>query len=256
MNLLNELLSLCESAEKNLLGLIIDGQKITKDTPLNKWQGSFYCSSNKLTSLEYCPSEVGGSFSCSDNKLTSLEYCPSEVGRNFSCYDNVLTSLEYCPSEVGGDFSCSYNKLTSLEYCPSEVGGSFYCSNNELTSLKYCQSKVVGNFWCSNNKLTSLEYCPSEVGGSFGCSNNKLTSLKDIHKQLTKMKGKFVAPNNPIKSHVIGILLVEGCTELEIDNKKVEAIINKYLPNTEGKAGFMKCKHELQDADFDEYAKL
>jgi hypothetical protein len=235
MKLLNELLDLRESIEKNLLGLIIDGQKITKDTPFNKWQGNFLCYNNKLTSLEYCPSEVGGSFSCSSNRLTSLKYCPSEVGGDFSCSNNKLTSLEYCPSEVGGNFSCSYNKLTSLEYCPSEVGGDFYCSSN---------------------KLTSLEYCPSEVGGDFDCFNNELTSLKDIHKQLTKMKGKFDAFNNPIKSHVIGILLVEGCTELEIDNKKVEAIINKYLPNKEGKAGFMKCKHELQDADFDEYAKL
>jgi hypothetical protein len=193
MKLLNELLDLRESAEKNLLGLIINGKEITKDTPLNKWRGNFDCFNNKLTSLKYCPSEVGG---------------------NFLCYNNELTSLEYCPSEVGGSFDCYNNKLTSLEYCPSKVGGSFYCSDN------------------------------------------KLTSLKDIHKQLTKMKGKFDASNNPIKSHVIGILLVEGCTWLLIDNKKVEAIINKYLPNTEGKAGFMKCKHELQDADFDEYAKL
>jgi hypothetical protein len=235
MKLLNELLSLRESAEKNLLGLIIDGQKITKDTPLNKWQGSFSCSYNKLTSLEYCPSEVGGDFDCFNNVLTSLEYGPSEVGGNFWCSNNKLTSLEYCPSEVGGDFSCYSNKLTSLEYCPSEVGGSFDCYNN---------------------KLTSLEYCPSEVGGSFWCSSNKLTSLKDIHKQLTKMKGKFDASQNPIKSHVIGILLVEGCIGLLIDNKKVEAIINKYLPNKEGKAGFMKCKHELLDAGFDEYVKL
>jgi hypothetical protein len=235
MKLLNELLELCESAEKNLLGLIVNGQKITKDTPFNKWQGNFSCFNNKLTSLEYCPSEVGGNFYCSDNKLTSLEYCPSEVGGDFYCFNNKLTSLEYCPSEVGGNFYCYNNKLTSLKYGPSEVGGDFYCSSNELTSL---------------------EYCPSEVGGDFWCAYNKLTSLKDIHKQLTKMKGKFVASKNPIKSHVIGILLVEGCTEIEIDNKKVEAIINKYLPNTEGKAGFMKCKHELQDADFDEYAKL
>jgi hypothetical protein len=256
MKLLNELLSLRESAEKNLLGLIINGKEITKDTLFNKWRGNFSCYSNKLTSLEYCPSEVGGDFLCFNNVLTSLEYCPSEVGGDFSCYNNKLTSLEYCPSEVVGNFYCSSNKLTSLEYCPSEVGGDFSCSDNKLTSLEYCPSEVGGSFYCSDNKLTSLEYCPSEVGGNFYCSYNELISLKDIHKQLTKMKGKFVAPQNPIKSHVIGILLVEGCTGLLIDNKKVEAIINKYLPNKEGKAGFMKCKHELQDADFDEYAKL
>ena len=34
--------------------------------------GYFYCSDNKLTSLEGAPSQVGGEFSCSGNKLTSL----------------------------------------------------------------------------------------------------------------------------------------------------------------------------------------
>ncbi len=34
--------------------------------------GSFYCSENRLTSLEGAPGSIGGNFSCSYNRLTSL----------------------------------------------------------------------------------------------------------------------------------------------------------------------------------------
>ncbi len=44
--------------------------------------GREFCEShtNKLTSLEGAPKEVGGDFVCSKNKLTSLEGAPKEVG--------------------------------------------------------------------------------------------------------------------------------------------------------------------------------
>ena len=80
-----------------------------------KWDKSFYCHLNKLTSLYGAPKEIGGNFFCSYNKLTSLEGAPREVG---------------------GDFFCSYNKLTSLEGAPKEVGDWFICDNNQLISQK------------------------------------------------------------------------------------------------------------------------
>jgi hypothetical protein len=107
--------------------------------------GNFYCSYNKLTSLEGCPSSVGDYFNCYNNLLTSLEGGPSSVGGGFSCNANQLTSLEGGPNSVGGVFSCSNNKLTSLEGCPDSIGGDFYCGNNpiyELYSLFYDYSKV------------------------------------------------------------------------------------------------------------------
>jgi hypothetical protein len=77
--------------------------------------------------------KVCGWFYCSNNKLVSLEGCPREVGGDFYCgYNNKLVNLEGCPMEVGGNFYCSYsNQLVSLEGCPREVGGSFYCRNNK-----------------------------------------------------------------------------------------------------------------------------
>jgi hypothetical protein len=52
--------------------------------------GDFYCSFNRLSSLEGCPKEVGGDFSCSYNKLTSLEHCPTDIGGDISFHSNDL----------------------------------------------------------------------------------------------------------------------------------------------------------------------
>jgi len=198
----------------NLLGLTINDKKITEQTPSELWPGNFYCSYNQLTSLEFCPKEVGGYFYCSSNKLISLEFCPEKVG---------------------GNFWCSSNKLTSLEFCPKEVGGYFYCSNN---------------------KLTSLEFCPKEVGGYFDCSDNQLTSLADIHKHLKKMNGIFHAHNNPIKSNVIGLMLVAGCKEVILDNKEVQNIINKHCKSPFGHLRLLECQEDLLSAGFEEWAEL
>ena len=235
MNILLELLALSEANGKNLLGLTIDKKKITEQMPSEQWPGDFDCSYNQLTSLEFCPKEVGGYFNCAGNQLTSLEFCPKEVDGYFYCSFNQLTSLEFCPKEVGGDFYCSYNKLTSLEFCPKEVGGDFYCFNN---------------------KLTSLEFCPKEVGGGFNCSYNQLTSLADIHKHLKKMNGTFFADHNPIKSNVIGLMLVAGCKQVRLDNKEVQNIMNKHMKSPFGHLRLLECQEDLLSAGFEEYAKL
>ena len=96
--------------------------------------GYFYCSSNNLTSLKGCPTEVSGGFYCHNNNLTSLEYCPTKLGVSFFCHNNNLTSLEHCPAKVSGSFSCSNNNLTSLEHGPTEVSEYFYCENNIIVS--------------------------------------------------------------------------------------------------------------------------
>jgi hypothetical protein len=172
MNILNELLMLSETKEKNLIGLTIDGKKITKKTSSEPWPGDFYCSNNHLTSL------VGA------------------------------------PSSVDDDFSCYYNNLTSLEGAPSSVGGYFRCSNNHLTSLK------------------------------------------GIEKILKKMDGIFYAYGNPIKSYVIGLLLMPGCKEVRLDNDQVQEILNRHLKSPFGNKRVIECQSELLDANLDDWAKL
>jgi len=81
-------------------------------------------------------------FYCSYNKLTSLEGAPSKVGSGFYCSHNQLTSLKGAPTKVGGSFNCSSNKLTNLEGAPTKVGGYFYCHGNKVKFSKDDVRKV------------------------------------------------------------------------------------------------------------------
>ena len=157
-----------------------------------------------------------------------------------------------------GDFDCSNNQLTSLDGAPASVGGDFGCVGNKLTSLAGAPASVGGHFNCRDNKLTSLAGAPASVGGYFGCSYNKLTSLAGVHKIIKKMNGVFyvVGNGNDIKSHVLGLLMIPGCTNATIDNNEVQKILNKYLPNTGGNQWVMQCQTELIEAGYRDYAKL
>ncbi len=219
--------------------------------------GNFFCSDNRLTSLEHCPTKVGGSFYCQFNNLTSLEHCPSDVGGDFYCCHNKLTSLEFCPSHIGGNFLCNDNELTSLEHCPSQIGGDFHCSHNELTSLKFCPSQIGGYFACSHNELTSLKFCPSQIGGNFSCSHNELTSLKDIHTHIRKVDGGFRCYSNHIESHILGLMLIEIGREIITrlgNGSDVDEILNKW--KNQGRKGVLGAQRELFDLGYDQLAQL
>ena len=154
----------------------------------------------------------------------------------------------------GGDFDCFDSELTSLKGAPSHVGGGFYCRGNELTSLAGAPSHIGGAFSSARNKLTSLEGAPSHVGGYFNCNDNKLTSLKDVHKHIAEIKGIFYALDNPIESHVLGLLLIKGVTEVHLDNEQVAKILNRHLGK--GRAGMLMAQEELIEAGLEEFAQL
>jgi len=196
--------------------------------------------------------KVDGNFSCNYSELTSLEGAPSSVGVTFSCANNELTSLKGAPSSVGGSFYCNNNMLTSLEGAPSSVGVTFSCANNELTSLKGAPSSVGVTFSCAENKLTSLEGAPSQIGGNFYCHRNKLTSISNIHKYIKEVRGYMNFEKNPIKSSVLGLVKIKGLTDVMFDNKKLEKIMNKYLPLGD----IFDCQEELIEAGLEEFAEL
>jgi hypothetical protein len=137
-----------------------------------------------------------------------------------------------------------------------KCGGDFWCNNNQLTSLDGAPSEIGGDFMCTNNDLTSIDGAPSIIDGGFYININNLVSLKNIHKTIKKMKGSFIAYRNPIKSNVLGLLLIDGCNVVELDNIKVTDIINKYLREPMSKQRMIDCQNELIDAGFDDFAQL
>ena len=166
---------------------------------------------------------------------------------------SVLTVMGQQPEKVSGNFYCHSNKLTSLEGGPKEVGGNFYCSYNQLTSLEGGPQEVGGDFNCYNNQLTGLLGFTKKVDGHFTCYTNQLTNLKDIHKHIKFIGAHANFQDNPIESHVVGLLLIEGLTAVYLDNKKVEEIINKHLK--EGR-DVLACIDELEEAGLSQFAKI
>ena len=161
-----------------------------------------------------------------------------------------MTNYTLIGVRINGD------KIFTAEMSGKPWDENFTCSNHGLTSLRGGPSLISGFFDGSKNKLKSLKGAPRSVGGSFACSYNKLTSLHDVHKFINKINGMIYAGGNPITSCVLGVLLIDGCRGLVIDNQKVEVIINKYLPNHRGFSAVIECQSELLDAGFNEYAKL
>lgn len=131
------------------------------------------------------------------------------------------------------------------------------------------------DFECGENELTSLEGAPSIVNGDVNATENRIASLKDIHKVFKKITGvahggrggEIDLRGNPIKSHVLGLLKIEGLKRVIIgfinlanggnaeNKRKVKAhdIINKHLA---GDRNLLVCQEELMDAGLEEFAQL
>lgn len=185
---------------------------------------------------------------------------------SFNCSYRWLTSLRRSPEKILGEFDCSNNRLKSLEGGPRWVGKLYNAMSNQLTSLKGAPEFVGFNFSAPYNPLTSLEGAPGEVGGDVFLSECLLSSLRDIHKHFKKINGSLYVGMNPIESHVLGILYIEGLlsvlitypnnTQLVKKLKKVNDILNRHLPNSKGHRGAIACQSELLDANLDAYAQL
>lgn len=221
--------------------------KSVADLNIKYTGGSFDCSKRQLTSLQGSPEKVNIDFSCFGNVVTTLHGGPKETGGYYNCSFNRLTDLQGSAQNVGGNFYCHDNKLTTLQGAPKEVGGSFNCTYNQLTTLDGAPEKVGGNFYCYNNQLTSLQWAPKEVAGNFYCTDNSLTNFKDF--PLKKMNGEFMFSRNPIKSHVLKLLIIEGVTEFVCSNSLLQGILNDALTKfpTEPKKRVLHAQKRLLD---------
>ena len=111
----------------------------------NYVSGVFYCSYNKLKSLEGSPKTINGRFSCSNNELKTLKGSPQTVNGDFNCFNNKLESLEGSPQTVNGNFLCFNNELKDLEYFP-EVSGIIHIKKNTVNLLVYTFIKKADSF--------------------------------------------------------------------------------------------------------------
>lgn len=202
-----------------------------------------------------------GDFMCNAIGLKSLEGSPEHVTGRFECIHNQLTSLDGCPRRIDDAFVCYGNKILSLVGGPEFVGGKYLCGDNALTTLKGAPGVINDSFVCALNKLRSLAGGPSIVHGLYRCSRNKIKSFKDVHKHVKEINGGFVAYDNPIESHVLGLLLISGLKRIILadddyvgDLTLVEEILNRHLGK--GRVGMLQAQEELMEAGLEEFAQL
>lgn len=95
------------------------------------------------------------------------------------------------------------------------------------------------------------------TGITIGCSVSysllgpAFLSLSHIHKMLPTVRGTITC-TSPV-THILGLLLIEGVTNINIDNDgPIDKIMNKYLETKD----VISAQDELLDAGFIEHAKL
>ena len=128
-----------------------------------------------------------------------------------------------------------------------------------LSVLGKMPERVEGDFYCYHNGLTSLEGAPSWVDGIFNCRDNNLTSLHNIHKHIKHIGGMLYASRNPIKSHVLGVLLIDGLQNIflhDVTDERpvmVAKILRKHLHSDRD---VFACQEELIENGFEDFAQL
>lgn len=75
---------------------------------------------------------VLGNFYCSFNRLETLEGAPLYVNGNFYSQQSGLKSLKGISQRIGGNVFCDSNKINTFYVRPEEVGGRLYFDDNPV----------------------------------------------------------------------------------------------------------------------------
>lgn len=108
-------------------------------------------------------------------------------------------------------------------------------------------------FYQDHKQDFDLEKIPSKIKYNLYCKNNMILTLHNIHKHIKYIGGFADFTENPIEGDVLGLLLIDGLTEVQLDNSAVRRIINKHL---RGDRDVFACQEDLINNGFDEFAHL
>lgn len=160
------------------------------------------------------------------------------------------------PEKIDGYFYCADTDLISLKGSPSEyVRANFICDSTRIVSLEGAPKIVKGSFNCNKTKITSLNFAPLIVGEA-RFSYNHITSLEGIGRKYFKecISGILAGFQCPIKSNILGLMLVKGLTGFYSNlDDEIQDIIHKHLI---GNKDVLELQEELLEKGFKQYAKL
>jgi hypothetical protein len=104
---------------------------------------------------------------------------------------------------------------------------------------------------CYSTNIKSLKYAPEIVGSHFHCHGTNIKSLSGIDKMVKHIGASFLC--NDGVTHILGILLIEGITHINVTGSRpVSQILNKYR----GTGDILSAQDELIDAGFIDQARL
>ncbi len=188
------------------------------------------------------------------NDLKKLHpYLFRSNSRSINADQMGLTSLEGSPELIRANFEVQDNKLVTLKGGPERVEGSVFAHRNKLTSLEGSPKYIGKHFSISKNEIEDFAGAPEHIGGAVNFSNNKLRSLHNIHKHFKYIHEHIDLDGNPVISHVLGLLLIDGLEKVFMDNTDVQKIINKHLASGQD---VFACQEELIEAGYEDYAQL
>ena len=171
---------------------------------------------------------------------------------SFDSWLTIKNSGKFNPNSIHCNFYTKNENLKTLEGSPESVLGIFTCTHNLLENL------IGGPKWVNDtldydyNRLTSLEGGPEFAGGNVFLTNNKLESLANIHKHFKTINKMLYISFNPIKSNILGILLIKSLSGLYIDGAPFN-ILRKHL---KGDKDVLECQEEMISAGYKEFARL
>lgn len=170
----------------------------------------------------------------------------------------IKTFRSYFPEmcdkdEYFGNIDVSFCSITSLEGSPRNVYGHFSVLRCPLGALIGAPSKVTNDFSCIDCNLNSVFGANIDILGDCLLDRNSLNNLSNFHKHFKSIHGRLSLKLNPIKSHVVSVLLIDKLTSIEMDDKVIEHILNKQLA---GNRDVLGCIDELIEAGYSNYAQI
>ncbi len=194
----------------------------------------------------------------------SETYCQVDAqytvdGKGTRLLPGIFKNVEHVLATGSGKPMLSFAslELTTLEGMPARIAGNLNATGNNLSNCVGC-GEVGGLIFVDNNRnLTSLEGCCSELHRGIYADSCNIDNLHDIHRVFKKINKQFDVTNNPIKSSILGLMLIHfdnpGSQMFPFD-KDVVNIIYKWMNN--GRRGVLGAQRELLELGYEELARL
>ncbi len=163
---------------------------------------------------------------------------------------------------VEGSFSIANSNIRNLKGIPPHCYGSgISILGCELQSLQHhsFDPNFSTEIVIEGGHLTKIDVPINLPKGYIRITHTDITNLKDIHKVLRVRALRMFS--NPIKSHVLGLLLIPELTSFTLDAYSINfdeslraasKILQKHLDTR----NILACQEDLIDAGLCEFAKL